>query len=318
MRLEKRNKYRLTGSVHTLTIKTSSGKVKPLSQQAQDCLKKNREHLTPFGELESTITINPNQYFADCFTFTGFEATLKKIFDDCKIGDWVFVRTDFRLDNYDPEHYQAFTKLNRYLLSSLSIAYKLKNNYLTHDLLTLRQKTQAIKGNRFEAEHYNRAIKSAETENTRERAQSRLELRTVAKEWQSIYYGADVGESNFDLLRMDLTETWFTRLDAALNHLDEIQMIYNENLEQIYHELMQDKIVRVRSVTDFILWFQDFIFTKKQLIDLYERLEPNSRETAAKKATYFKREYGIEFFSKNDAKYAVNEIKRSILEFFAK
>lgn len=318
MRLEKRNNYRLTGSVHTLTIKTSSGKIKPLSQQAQDCLKKNREHLTPFGELESTITINPNQYFADCFTFTGFEATLKKIFDDCQIGDWVFVRTDFRLDNYNPEHYQAFTKLNRYLLSSMSITYKLKNNYLTHDLLTMRQKTQAIKSNRFEAEHYNRAIKSIETENTREKAQSRLELRTVSKEWRSLYSGADAGESNFDLLRKNLTETWFARLDAALNHLNELQQIYNDNLEQIYHEWEQSETVRFRSITEFIMQFQDFIFTKKQLINLYERLESDSKEMATKRATYYKRTYGIEFFSQNDVKYAVSEIKRAILEFFAK
>lgn len=307
----KRSKYTLRGSEHTFAIK-ATGIVEAKTQAAKESTGITIHNV---DEIESTIVVNPNKYCGDIFRFSDFKEVVKRIVADCGIESYRFVRTDFRLDSYDPEHYKAFKKLNRYLLAALTVTYKIKNSYITYDMMTLKQKTQAIKGERFEAENYDRAAKSRQTENHREPAQSRFELRTMAKEWKRTYVKAEAETENMELFKADLVETWFMRLDAALNHLEEVQALYNNTLEGTYRELKEED--RMRTITDFILWYQDFIFTKKQLIDLYKRLDDTGADPV-EKASNHKKRYGIEFFSKADAKYAVAEIKRAILEFLEK
>lgn len=307
----KRSKYTLKGSEHTFSIK-ATGIVEARTQAARESTGVTIRNI---DEIESIIVVNPNKYCGDIFRFSDFKEVVKRIVSDCGIEKYCFLRTDFRLDSYDSEHYKAFKKLNRYLLAALTVTYKIKNSYITYDMMNLKQKTQAIKGERFEAEHYDRAAKSRQTENHHELAQSRFELRTMAKEWKSIYMKVEEEVDNMELFRADLIDKWFTRLDAALNHLDEVQATYNDTLEETYRELKKED--RVRTITDFILWYQDFIFTRKQLIDLYKRLDTTGADPV-EKASNHKKRYGIEFFSKADAKYAVNEIKRAILEFLEK
>ena len=314
MNQQKLHDWRFTGSIHTLSIK-SPGIAKTQTQAAEDSAK---IYIRTGDEIESFITINPNKYDKDIFCFSDFERIIAAITSECGVDYYEFIRTDFRLDNYDPKFYQSYLKLTRYIMAALSLTYGIKNNYITNDMFTLRQRSQAIKGKDIEVENYDRAAKSRQTENHKELAQSRLEFRTMPREWRSIYLEAEGIESNMDLLKKSLTKSWFEKLDAASKNFDYVQRFYNDNLEQIYREITDasNLSMRVRSATDFIMWYQDCIFTRKQLIDLYRRLDSSTDPVL--RADNHKRRYGMEFFSKSDMRIAIAEIKRAVMEFFEK
>lgn len=314
MNQQKLHNWSFTGSIHTLSIK-SPGIAKTQTQAVEDSAK---IYIRTGDEIESFITINPNKYDKDIFCFSDFERIIAVITSECGVDYYEFIRTDFRLDNYDPKFYQSYLKLTRYIMAALSLTYGIKNNYITNDMFTLRQRSQAIKGKDIEVENYDRAAKSRQTENHNEPAQSRLEFRTMPREWRSIYLEAEGIESNMDLLKKSLTKSWFEKLDAASKNFDYVQRFYNDNLEQIYREITDasNLSMRVRSATDFIMWYQDCIFTRKQLIDLYRRLDSSTDPVL--RADNHKRRYGMEFFSKSDMRIAVAEIKRAVTEFFEK
>ena len=72
--------------------------------------------------------------------------------------------------------------------------------------------------------------------------------------------------------------------------------------------------IRFRSLTDFIIQYQDCIFCKKQMIDLLSRFEEVKDPKI--RAENHKKRYGIEYFSKKDVERAVAEVKRATEEFF--
>lgn len=175
-----------------------------------------------------------------------------------------------RFDSYEPDHYRKYQKLNRYLISALAVTYATKNNYKTINLFSQRQLSIAVKNDYFEAENYDRAAKSEITGNKTELAQARLEERTVSRQWRKINQKANVNlsEWNAQSLKKEFTEGWFTRWDKALKNLDKVQQRYNDKLEKLYKEDKNAYPCRFRSLTDFIIQYQDAIFTKKQMIDL--------------------------------------------------
>lgn len=72
--------------------------------------------------------------------------------------------------------------------------------------------------------------------------------------------------------------------------------------------------MKFRSLTDFLIQYQNCIFCKAQMVDLLSRFdEVKNPETRAKN---HKKRYGIEYFSKKDVEYAVAEIKRASEKFF--
>ena len=98
--------------------------------------------------------------------------------------------------------------------------------------------------------------------------------------------------------------------------MDLVHKRYNDELEYIYKSDKDAFPKRFRSLTDFLIQYQDCIFCRRQLIDLLSRFdEVKDPATRAKK---FKSRYGIEFFSAADVRAAVDEVKRATTEFFAK
>ena len=107
---------------------------------------------------------------------------------------------------------------------------------------------------------------------------------------------------------------WYTRLDKALKNLDKVHQRYNDELEKIYKEEKDAFPVKFRSLTDFLIQYQNCIFCKAQMIDLLSTFDAvKNPETRAKN---HKKRYGIEYFSKKDVEYAVAEIKRASEKFF--
>ncbi len=203
------------------------------------------------------------------------------------------IQVDLRLDSCDPEDYKSFAKLNRYLISAIAVTYKVQNCYRSADLFSGDQLSVAIKNRYFQLENYDKIAESGGID----MAAARLEERSLG----------------FDLnISKSFTEDWFTRWDKALQNLDKVQQRYNDELVEIYQQNKNSKPRRFRYLIDFIMQYQDSIFTRKQLIDLLTRIGETENPEAYAKS--YKKRYGIEYFSKKDVEYAISEIKRAMLE----
>lgn len=314
MNKQKLDNYNLTGSIHTLSIK-SPGMVEDIQEEVSNCIVSNSQAK---NGLTTTSVINPNKLVGDVFSYSEFETVFNTILAGAGIRDYNIIRADMRFDNYEPEHYRQYTKLNRYLISMLAVTYKTKNNYKTNDLFNQRQLSVAIKNDYFEIENYDREAKSKITKNHQEPAKARLEERTVSKGWRKTYKTtkADLGSDDWsmELLKKEFTDGWFDRWDKAIQNTDKVHKRYNDELEKLYKEDRKAYPTRFRSLTDFLIQYQDCIFCKAQMIDLLSRFEevkdPKTR------AENHKKRYGIEYFSKKDVQAAINEVKRATREFF--
>ena len=312
MRKEKISQYALNGSLHTLSITTQEPVKEPTTAAVADAI--TLKFKDP-NQQQSVIRVNPNDHHGDLFRFSDLCWVMQNIAADIGISEYRFQRTDFRLDNYESEHYHAFAKLNRYLISALAVANGLRNNYITHGLFTNRQLSVAVRSTRIAAENYDRTAKSALTQNRTEPAKARFELRSMEKTWQEIY-AAETGD-NMELLKQEYLSAWNRRIDVmtSLENLELTQQTYNNELEKLYWDLKAEPTTQIRSVTEFVMRYQNCIYSKKQLIDLYCRLgKPgvNHKE----QATNYKKRYKIEFFSHADVLKAAQEIKRAMQQFF--
>ena len=316
MNKQKLENYNLTGSIHTLSVK-SPGIVEDIQKEVLNCITANSR--TKNNQPTTTSIINPNKLAGDVLTYSEFETVFNTILTGAGIKNYNIVRADMRFDNYDPEHYRSYAKLNRYIISALAATYKVRNAYRTENLFNHQQLSVAIKNDYFECENYDRAAKSEITGNKTEPAQSRLEERTTSKQWRRINEKAKskemeiVSDRNIYALKREFTDGWFERKKKKKKNLDLVQQTYNDELEKLYNS---DKIsypCRFRSMTDFILQYQDCVFTRKQLIDLFTRL---GVENPVLRAKNHKQRYGIEFFSKADVQHAINEVKRATKDFF--
>ena len=294
MNQQKLNDYNLTGSIHTLAIK-SPGIVEDIQEEVSNCIIASSQ--TKNGTTTTSI-INVNKLMGDVLRYSDFEAVFGTILAGAGIDDYNIVRADMRFDSYDREHYRQYAKLNRYLISLLAVTYKVKNAYRTTNLFSQKQLSVAIKNKYFEVENYD---KEAESDGA-DAAKSRLEERS--KSW-----------TDKDL-KKEFTVGWFRRWDKALENVDKVHKAYNDALEQLYKEDKNAYPTRFRSLTDFLIQYQDCIFCKAQMIDLLSRFEEVGADRAKTRAENHKKRYGIEYFSKKDIQKAIKEVKRATIEFF--
>ena len=294
MNQKKLEDYNLTGSIHTLAIK-SPGIVEDIQEEVSNCIIASSQ--TKNGTTTTSI-INVNKLMGDVFRYSEFETVFNTILAGAGIDEYNIVRADMRFDSYDKEHYRQYAKLNRYLISLLAVTYKVKNAYRTTNLFSQKQLSVAIKNKYFEIENYD---KEAESEGAGA-AKSRLEERS--KRW-----------TDKDL-KKEFTDGWFRRWDKALENIDAVHKAYNDALEQLYKEDKNAYPTRFRSLTDFLIQYQDCIFCKAQMIDLLSRFEEVGADKAKTRAENHKKRYGIEYFSKKDIQRAIQEVKRATNEFF--
>lgn len=308
MNQSKLQNYVLQGSFHTLTVK-STGLIDTKNKAFKEAI---ISRISPDRD-STTTTINLNKINGDLFAFDAFTETFEMLQNSIGMDNYRFLRADFRLDNYDVDHYKEFAKLNKYLISAMALTYRVKNCYRAEGLFSQKQLSVAIKNDYLQVENYDRNAKSKLTENHQEPAQARLEERTMAREFSAVHKKA-AGIDGLELLQQEFAGKWFERWDKALKNLDAVGLRYNEELERIYNEGKGTFPVRFRTLTDFLIQYQDCIFSQKQLINLLERFPEvgNPKE----RAKSHKKRYGIEYISKSDAKKAVEEIKRATLHYF--
>ena len=176
----------------------------------------------------------------------------------------------------------------------------------------------AIKNEYIQCECYNREEKSKLTENHEEKAKSRLEERTMPKSWRMIASKKFENnmESNLEDMYGEFVRSWSDRWkkSIATANIEAVWSKYNGELARIYQEDKTAYPVKFRSLTDFLIQYQDCIFCHRQLVNLLELIGVDNAESRARN---HKKRYGIEYFSKSDLKKAVEEIKRATEKFFS-
>ena len=249
----------------------------------------------------TTSIINCNKLMGDLFGYHDFEIALDTILLGSGIEQYRIIRADLRLDSYDPEHYEAFQKLNRYLISAMALAYPSVNCYRSTNLFSEKLLSIAIKNRDLELESYDKAAESG----GRDLAMARLEERSKARPDTSID------------IPTEFLEHWRLRWQKAFSCLDAVQDRYNEELLARCQSGKNAYPCKWRSLTDFLLQNEQSIFTRKQLIDLLSRIPEVGPEKAKNRAENHKKRYGLEFFSKSDVQFAIDEIQRATEAFFA-
>lgn len=294
MNKKKLNQYKLTGSIHTLSVKVP-GTVE-IPDETKDCVE-SCVH-SERGHTHSNLKINPNKLSGEIYSFSQFNNTMKKIYESMDIKDYRLIRVDMPLDSFDSDHYLKYAKLNKYLVSLLAVTYSVRNCYKSVNLFSQKQLSIAVKNEYMELENYDKAAESC----GKAPAKARLEMRS--KSWKDNDY------------EKEFCERWASRWNKALQNKDELIKQYNDELEKIYLKGKDSFPVQFRSLTDFLIQYSDCIFSKKQMIDLLKRF-PEVKD-AKTRAENHKKRYGIEYFSDNDVKNAVKEILRATREFFRK
>ena len=202
MNKNKLQEYNLTGSIHTLEIK-SSGEVSDVMEEVSNCI--TTKTSSAKDKKESRSIINPNKLCGDIFSYNEFETVFDTILAGAGIGEYTMVRADLRLDSYHDKHYKEYAKMNRYLISALAVTYKVKNCYRATNLFSQKQLSVAIKNRRFECENYDKQAEQLE-KNGSDPTTSRLELRSK-----------DFQDNN---IKKEFIDHWFKRWDKALKKLE--------------------------------------------------------------------------------------------------
>ena len=296
MNREKRNLYisRIYAAVHTL-----SGSSDFINLQIADQLEtvKNPQKRTNDYYLQ----INPNKAISDTKMikrYSEFKRILEETLEQVEADTFQLNRVDLAFNSDYLEDYELFKKLNRLLICCISQEYNIKNCYETKDLWTFKSLSVAIKGDRLEAENYNKAVESKGKTDTK----NRLEIRSLRLN------GKYTIEEEF-------LKNWSARLDAAIEQFENVQSRYNEILVNLW---LEDKAKPKKeqvfvSTTAFLLQFQNCIYSRKQLQSFYEQIGHKNPQNAAKK---FKDNHKIEFYSKTDLKEVVKALKQAMTDYF--
>ena len=283
----------MTGRIHTISIKTED-EITNGDQRIDNCMKSIRR---ADGKGITASIINPNRLLGDIYKYSEFETALETITAGAGITDYWITRVDMRFDSFDKEHYKKYAKLNRLLVSMIAATYDVKNRYRTVDLFSERQLSVALKTDEFEVENYDKARES----NEKDRAKSRFELRSKRMKGRSI--------------EKEFCENWPKRWRKALKNFKAVGERYNEELIRIYRIGCTEFPKQFAGITDFLIKYQNCIFTKEQLLTLLEKLGVQNPETKYKN---HKQRYGIELFRIEDVECAINEINIQTRKFFEK
>ena len=266
------------------------------------------------GELITKFRFNPETYNGDKVeNLELFHKLLYRLMCDIGIGNnYIITRLDFALDDYNNQ-FDELAKLNRFLLSLLSISKDMQNRYESSDFLTLTNLNIKVinKSRSFEVEAYNKQIE-VERQGKHTPVKCRLEFRK--SNIDRYHYKTDMVNG--------VTNEWLADLQTAIsmNTILTLENIVNDTLAKQYYNTKNQyggkRAVSgsIRNINLFIQSHQQYIYSKRQLIKLYELLEVDKPR---QHADNYKRNYRVEFFSMKDINRYVEIIRKAVNEYTA-
>lgn len=248
------------------------------------------------GEEKYRYRFNPNNTLIDVSTFEGYKAAFDYMISTSQVKSPVKTRIDYCFDTYKGNYTDTF-KRDKLLLLLIAIQYDLDNRYESIDMLTAEKKTLRVANQRIEVEAYNKALQEPHGN-----IKSRLEFRSKK------LYDDDAEESK-ELRELN---KWFIRITNATTSTNFDRLVHELNIHLMrrYAEEMSKR--SITTSTEFVTKYADFIFSTRQLVDLYRRMgyqNPNSQ------ASKYKKSHKIEFFSLNDVRKFAKAIRKSAARF---
>lgn len=288
MRNEKINAIDLIASIHTVSIRSTT--LSPIKRKDVPWL---TSVYNPQGSPWYIYRLNMNHTsYGEVLSLDAFEFLIQQAAAELGLENWEYVRVDFRIDQ-SIDNYESLRKLNRLLITGLSILYGMDNRYESDDFLTEDKLTIRAGSDRLQVENYNKSLQEP-TNPTK----NRLELRTLR-----------VYESGKDLYQ--LVEDWKDRLQRVIDNFDLVQDECNKNLLNRYQTETENR--SIRKLSDFIWLHSSKIYCRPQMVKLLTAIGVRNPKTAAN--NYRSRLKGMEYFSKADLKAYVDDILESLYNF---
>lgn len=289
---QKLKNYHLLAGIHTISIRTPEPLEVPRAyKNVVNSVSNNKE------ERVHTSKLNLNKITTNIYEYSQFQACLETLLDSAGVTDYEIIRADLRFDMFKQEEYELFAKIHRYIISLLATQYRVNNTYKTFDLFSQKQLSVAIKNKYFECENYDKEVQS----HGHDAAAGRLEIRSKCLKTRD--------------LKKVFMQDWDRRWEKALAGIDAVNDKYNEELERLYKEGMNAFPTEFRSLTDFLIQYGSCIFNREQMIDLIRRTD-NTVSNPAKRVNNFKQKYGVDFYTEEDIRIVINEIKRARTQYF--
>jgi len=246
------------------------------------------------GEIRHITKINPNDFYeGELDNYNTYCQVIDNVVEEYGLHDYLLSRGDIRIDSYD-DNYDEGLKLNKLVVLLIAYSYNIKNQYQSFNPLTLDNLTVRVQNEYYEAENYNRAIKS----DNLGLAKNRLELRSKAL----LKTGKDIPQ---------IFMGWIDRLEKLPDYYEKLQDLCNYYL---YEKWLKEKNAKVKSLSEFIRKYQDNIFTVKQLINLLDKV---GVDNPARTAYNFNSKNKIEYFSKSELQKYINKLTKSLNNFIA-
>ena len=210
MKLDKLISIHLTGKIHTVEvvsrfIDVEQFRVLKKINGVTYCTQKIDSDT---GELITKFRFNPETYNGDKVeNLELFHKLLYRLMCDIGIGNnYIITRLDFALDDYNNQ-FDELAKLNRFLLSLLSISKDMENRYESNDFVKLTNLNIKVvnKSKSFEVEAYNKKNEVAR-QGKHTKIETRLEFRR--KGLDGNHYKNDVFS--------DTANEWLADLQTAI------------------------------------------------------------------------------------------------------
>lgn len=289
MRNQKLNCIDLYSSIHTVSIRSTT-----LSAVTNKDVPWLTSVYNPQGSSWYIYRLNLNHTsYGEIFFLEDFEYLIQQAVLELGLENWEYVRVDFRIDQLK-DNYEELRKLNRLLITGLSVLYGMNNRYESDDFLTEDKLTIRAGNARLQVENYNKALQEPQNP-----TQNRLELRTLR-----VYESG--GKDLYQLV-----EDWKGRLQHVLENFDTVQDNCNRNLLHRYEVETQNR--SIRKLSDFICLHQNRIYCRPQLVGLLTAIGVKNPGKAAN--NYRTRLKGLEYFSKADLKTYIEKILQSLTDF---
>lgn len=192
MNKTKLEKYNLTGSIHTVTIK--SAKEPSLPEKANlEVLRST--YLTKTKQCSTRI--NLNKLGGDIFSYGEFRAAMYELTQHLQIPDYTYYRTDIRLDSYE-DNFKEYYKLNLLLINLFSILFHDPNGQaVSHQLTGSKEFTDISTQNQYwQVKYYNKKFQTNDTDP----AKVRLEFRSLKSTNRDGYAPHKIKEKWFEKL----------------------------------------------------------------------------------------------------------------------
>lgn len=220
-----------------------------------------------------SLIINPNTYAGhELFSFSEFAYFRERLLFDMGIDDYCIKRIDYRFDCIE-DNFDDMFKINRLLVGLFTIRYRIKNSVDSEDLNHIRKSIFA-RNDGLAIENYNKSIQEPHGI-----IKNRLELRNKKiRTNQSVRYQAELCIDRL-YKAFDCYETWVEQRNNRL-----LELLSIEESRQ-----------RIQSKREFFRKYQDDIYTRSQLTDLFWRTGTSNPQ---KTADQFQGRYHIEYIKR--------------------